>query len=112
VELSLVAIAMVLALTVLRRLPRYDGRIGSISRRRPGDGGKLDLHAGAQSRRRALCVAVAPMLALLGCALVLGQALSAAAHRQGAAHSIAILADPAARLAIAAHSFGWVRSSP
>ncbi len=79
-----------------------------LRRRVFGDGGKLVVHAGAQSRRRALSWLSSPILALLGCALVLGTGF--VARLLTAVEPlipVVILADPAARLAIAAHSFGW-----
>lgn len=102
-------IAGALAWNVLRRLPRYERphRLDVI--------GAVLIMAASSSFMLALNLGgvrfpwlSAPVLALLACALVLGVAfvlrlLSAAEPLI----PIAVLADPTARLAIAAHCFGW-----
>ncbi len=102
-------IAGALAWNVLRRLPRYDRphRLDVL--------GAVLIMAASSSFMLALNIGgvrfpwlSAPVLALLACALVLGAAfvlrlLSAAEPLI----PIAVLADPTARLAIAAHCFGW-----
>jgi Major Facilitator Superfamily len=105
----LCVIAVVLALTVLRRLPRH-GRphrldiLGAALIMTASSSFMLALNLGGV-RYPWLST---PVLALLGCALVIGggfvlRLLTAVEPLI----PIAILADPAARLAIAAHSFGW-----
>ena len=105
----LCVIAVILALTVLRRLPRHERphRLDII--------GALLVMAASSSFMLALNLGgvrypwlSAPVIALLGCALVLGagfvvRLLTAIEPLI----PIAILSDRAARLAIAAHSFGW-----
>ena len=108
-NLPLCVVAVVLALTVLRRLPR---------RERPHRldfTGALLVMAASSSFMLALNLGGArypwlssPVVALLGCAVVLGagfvvRLLTAVEPLI----PIVIMADPAARLAIAAHSFGW-----
>jgi MFS family permease len=105
----LCAIAMVLALTVLRRLPRYERP------HRLDFAGAVLVMAASSTFMLALNLGGVryawlspPMLALLGCALVLGAGFVARLlTAREPLIPIAILADPAARLAIAAHSFGW-----
>jgi MFS family permease len=101
--------AVILTLTMLRKLPRHD---------RPH---KLDIFgavlvmAASSSFMLALNLGgvrypwfSSPVVALIGCALVLGSGFVA---RQLTAKEplipLAILADPTARLAMLAHSFGW-----
>jgi MFS family permease len=105
--LSILAVA--LALTILRRLPRYD---------RPHQLdflGALLVIASSSSFMLALNLGgvrypwfSSPIIALLACALVVGGGFVA---RLLTAHEplipIAVLADPSARLAMAGHSFGW-----
>ncbi len=108
-NLPLVALALLIALTVLKRLPR---------RERPHRldvAGALLIMAASSSFMLALNLGGVrypwlslPILTLLGCALVLGagfvmRLLSAAEPLI----PIAILSDRAARLCIAAHCFGW-----
>jgi EmrB/QacA subfamily drug resistance transporter len=105
----LCVIAVILALTVLRRLPRNERphRLDII--------GALLVMAASSSFMLALNLGgvryswlSAPVIALLGCALVLGAGFVA---RLLTAFEplipISILSDRAACLAIAAHSFGW-----
>ena len=108
-NLPLCALAVVIALTVLRRLPR---------RERPHRldvAGALLVMAASSTFMLALNLGgvrypwlSAPVLMLLGGALVLGTGL---VIRLLTATEplipIAVLSDRAARLAIAAHSFGW-----
>jgi MFS family permease len=105
--LSILAVA--LALTILRRLPRYD---------RPHQLdflGALLIIASSSSFMLALNLGgvrypwfSSPIIALLGCALVVGGGFVA---RLLTAHEplipIAVLADSSARLAMLGHSFGW-----
>lgn len=105
----LCAVALAIALTVLRRLPRHDRQ-----HRLDILGGVLVI-AASTSFMLALNLGgvrypwlSAPIVALFACALILGA--SFVAWLRTASEPlipIAILADPAARLAIAAHSFGW-----
>ncbi len=105
----LCVIAVVLALTVLRRLPRHERPhrldfVGAILVMAASSSFMLALNLGGV-RYPWLS---SPVLALLGCALVLGTGF--VARLLTAVEPlipIAILSDPAARLAIAAHSFGW-----
>jgi MFS family permease len=101
--------AVILTLTMLRKLPRHD---------RPH---KLDFFgavlvmAASSSFMLALNLGgvrypwfSSPVLALVGCALVLGGGF--VARQLTAAEPLiplAILSDPTARLAMLAHSFGW-----
>jgi MFS family permease len=105
--LSILAVA--LALTILRRLPRHD---------RPHQLdflGALLIIASSSSFMLALNLGgvryswfSSPIIALLACALVVGGGFVA---RLLTAHEplipIAVLADPSARLAMLGHSFGW-----
>jgi MFS family permease len=102
-------IAVVLALTVLRRLPRHERphRLDIV--------GALLVMAASSTFMLALNLGgvryswlSSPVIALLGCALILGAGFVARLRTAPEPLiPIAILADPAARLAIAAHSFGW-----
>jgi len=108
-SLPLCGIATLLALTVLRRLPRHE---------RPH---RLDILGAvlAMAASSTLMLALnlggvrypwlsAPVLGLIGGALMLGTAF--VVRLLTAVEPlipVAILADPAARLTIAAHSFGW-----
>jgi MFS family permease len=105
----LCAVAIAVALTVLRRLPRRERK-----HRLDGVGAVLVI-AASTSFMLALNLGgirypwlSLPITALIVCALVLGAGF---VFRLRTAVEplipIAILADPAARLAIAAHSFGW-----
>ncbi len=108
-NLPLCVVAVLLALTVLRRLPRHERphRLDFL--------GAVLIMAASTSFMLALNLGGVrypwlspPVLALLGCAVVLGggfvvRLLTA----REPLIPIAILADPAARLTIAAHSFGW-----
>jgi len=108
-NLPLCAVAVVLALTVLRRLPRHERR------HRLDFVGALLVIAASSSFMLALNFGGVryswlspPVIALLACALALGtgfvmRLLTAVEPLI----PIAVLSDPAARLAIAAHSFGW-----
>ena len=102
-------LAVVLALTMLRRLPRYD---------RPHQLdflGALLIIASSSSFMLALNLGgvrypwfSSPVIALLACALVVGggfvlRLLTA----KEPLIPVAILADPSARLAMAGHAFGW-----
>src|SRR5579884_352899 len=105
----LCVLAVILTLTMLRRLPRYD---------RPH---KLDflgallVMAATSSFMLALNLGgvrypwlSSPVLMLLACALVLGAGLVARLLTAiEPLIPIAVLADPTARLAMIAHSFGW-----
>jgi MFS family permease len=105
----LCVIAVVLALTVLRRLPRQERPhrldfVGAFLVMTASSSFMLALNLGGV-RYPWLS---SPVVALLGCALVLGAGL--VARLLTAVEPlipIVILSDPAARLAIAAHSFGW-----
>jgi len=108
-NIPLCIVAVALALTVLRRLPR---------RERPH---RLDIMGAALVMAASATFMLAlnlggvrypwassPVLALLGCALVLGAGFVARlVTAVEPLIPIAILSDPAARLTIAAHSFGW-----
>lgn len=101
--------AVILTLTMLRRLPRHD---------RPHKldfSGAVLVMAASSSFMLALNLGgvrypwfSSPVLALLACALVLGAGFVA---RQLTTVEplipLAVLADPTARLAMVAHSFGW-----
>ncbi|HYA07422.1 MAG TPA: MFS transporter, partial [Xanthobacteraceae bacterium] len=108
-NLPLCAIAVALALTVLRRLPRHERPhrldfVGAVLVMAASSSFMLALNLGGV-RYPWLS---SPVLVLLGCAVVLGSAF--VARLLTAVEPlipIVILADPAARLAIAAHSFGW-----
>jgi MFS family permease len=105
----LCVMAVVLTLTMLRRLPRHD---------RPHQldfVGAALVMAASSSFMLALNLGgvrypwfSSPVLALIGCALVLGTGFVA---RQLTTPEplipLAILSDPTARLAMAAHGFGW-----
>jgi MFS family permease len=106
---SLCAVAIVIALTVLRRLPRRERshRLDII--------GAVLVIAASSSFMLAISLGgirypwlSLPIAALLVCAFVLGAGF---VFRLRTAIEplipVAILADPAARLAIAAHSLGW-----
>ena len=108
-NLPLSLLAIVVALTVLRRLPQRERRhrldvAGAILVIAASSAFMLALNLGGL-RYPWLSL---PILGLLAGALVLGFGL--VARLRTAAEPlipIAVLADPAARLAIAAHSFGW-----
>jgi len=102
-------LAIVLALVVLRRLPRH-GRphrldiVGAVLVMAASSSFMLALNLGGVHYPWLS----APVVALLGCALLLGagfvvRLLTAVEPLI----PIAILADPAARLTMTAHSFGW-----
>lgn len=105
----LCCVAVALALTMLRRLPRHQRP------HRLDVAGALLIMAASSSFMLALNLGGVrypwlslPVLGLLACALVLG--IGFVARLLTAAEPlipIAILSDPASRLAIAAHSFGW-----
>jgi EmrB/QacA subfamily drug resistance transporter len=105
----LCALALAIALTVLRRLPRRERphRLDVL--------GALLVMAASSTFMLALNLggarypwASAPILALLAVAVVLGAGFIVRLRTAiEPLIPIAILADPAARLAIAAHSFGW-----
>jgi len=105
----LCAIAIGIALTVLRRLPKRERR------HRLDIGGTVLVIAASSSFMLALNLGgirypwlSLPIAALLVCALVLGAGFVVRLRTAiEPLIPIAILADPAARLAIAAHSFGW-----
>jgi EmrB/QacA subfamily drug resistance transporter len=105
----LCVLAVVLALTVLRRVPRHERQhrldvIGAALVMAASSSFMLALNLGGV-RYPWLSV---PVIALLACALALGAGF--VARLRTAAEPlipIAIFSDPAARLAIAAHSFGW-----
>jgi MFS family permease len=108
-SLPLCTLAVVLTLTMLRRLPRHQRphRLDFL--------GAVLVIAASSSFMLALNLGgvrypwlSSPVLALLGCALVLGVAFVARLRTAPEPLiPIAILADPAAQLAMAAHSFGW-----
>jgi len=108
-NLPLCAIAVALVLTVLRRLPRHERPhrldfIGAVLVMAASSSFMLALNLGGV-RYPWLS---SPVLVLLGCAVVLGSAFVARLLTAiEPLIPIVILADPAARLAIAAHSFGW-----
>src|SRR3984885_13173613 len=105
----LCCIAVALALTMLRRLPRHQRP------HRLDVAGALLIMAASSSFMLALNLggvryawSSAPVIALLACALVLGAGF--VARLRTAVEPlipVAILSDPASRLSIAAHSFGW-----
>jgi MFS family permease len=105
----LCAIALAIALTVLRRLPRRERphRLDVV--------GAVLVVAASSSFMLALTLGgiryawlSLPIMALLFCALILGAGFVLRLRTAiEPLIPIAILADPAARLAIAAHSFGW-----
>ena len=109
----LCAVAVAIALTVLRRLPRRERQhrldvVGAVLVIAASSSFLLALNLGG-IRYPWLSP---PIAALFVCALVLGAGF--VLHLRTAIEPlipIAILADPAARLAIAAHSFGWGQSS-
>ncbi len=105
----LCVLAVVLTLTMLRRLPRHERphRLDFL--------GAVLVIAASSSFMLALNLGGVrypwlspPVLALLGCALFLGTAFVVRLLTAiEPLIPIAILADPAAQLTIAAHSFGW-----
>jgi MFS family permease len=105
----LCALAIAIALTVLRRLPRRERQhrldiIGAVLVIAASSSFMLALNLGG-IRYPWLSL---PIAALLLCALVLGAGFVLRLRTAiEPLIPIAILADPAARLAIAAHSFGW-----
>src|ERR1700733_303123 len=105
----LCVLAVVLALTVLRRLPRHERPhrldvIGAVLVMTASSSFMLALNLGGV-RFPWLSL---PVIALLACALALGAGFIARLRTAaGPPLPIAIFSDPAARLAIAAHSFGW-----
>ena len=108
-NLPLCAIAVALALTVLRRLPRHERRhrldfVGAFLVMAASSSFMLALNFGGV-RYPWLS---SPVIALLCCALVLGAGfVGRLLTAVEPLIPIVILSDPAARLAIAAHSFGW-----
>jgi MFS family permease len=108
-NLPLTALAIVVALTVLRRLPRQERQ------HRLDVAGAILVIAASSSFMLALNLGgirygwlSLPIVGLLAAALVLG--IGFVVRLRTALEPlipIAVLADPAARLAIAAHSFGW-----
>jgi EmrB/QacA subfamily drug resistance transporter len=108
-NLPLCIIALVLTLTVLRRLPRYDRP------HRLDIAGAVLIMAASSSFMLALNLGgvrypwlSAPVLGLLATALVLGAGFVARLlTADEPLIPIAILADPAARLAMMANCFGW-----
>jgi MFS family permease len=108
-NLPLCAVALAIALTVLRRLPRRERQhrldvIGAALVIAASSSLMLALNLGG-IRYPWLSL---PIAALLVCALVLGAGFVLRLRTAiEPLIPIAILADPAARLAIAAHSFGW-----
>lgn len=101
--------AVVLTLTILRRLPRYD---------RPHQldfFGALLIIASSSSFMLALNLGgvrypwfSSPVIALLACTLVIGGGFVARLlTAKEPLIPIAVLADPSARLAMIGHSFGW-----
>jgi MFS family permease len=108
-NLPLCALAIAIALMVLRRLPRRE-RLHRLD-----IAGALLVIAASSSFMLALNLGgvrypwlSVPIAGLLACALVLG--IGFIVRLRTAIEPlipIAVLADPAARLAIAAHSFGW-----
>jgi MFS family permease len=105
----LCAVAIAIALTVLRRLPRRERShrldvIGAVLVVAASSSFMLALNLGGV-RYPWLSL---PIAALLVCALVLGAGFVLRLRTAiEPLIPIAILADPAAQLAIAAHSFGW-----
>ena len=105
----LCAVAIAIALTVLRRLPRRERShrldiIGAVLVVAASSSFMLALNLGG-IRYPWLS---APIVALLVCALILGAGFVLRLRTAiEPLIPIAVLADPAARLAIAAHSFGW-----
>src|SRR5690348_6129890 len=105
----LCALAIAIALTVLRRLPRRERQ------HRLDIVGALLVVAASSSFMLALNLggirypwASLPIIALVLCALILGTGFVVRLRTAiEPLIPVAILADPAARLAIAAHSFGW-----
>ncbi len=108
-NIPLCAVALGVALTVLRRLPRRERQhrldiIGAALVVAASSSFMLALNLGGVRYPWAS----APIVGLLACALILG--VSLVVRLRTAVEPlipIAILADPAARLAIAAHAFGW-----
>ncbi len=102
-------VAVVIALTMLRRLPRRERPhrldfVGAVLVMTASSSFMLALNLGGV-RYPWLS---SPVLALLLCALVLGAGFVVRLlTADEPLIPIAILADPAARLTIAAHSFGW-----
>jgi hypothetical protein len=109
VEFSAMRAAIAIALTVLRRLPRRERShrldiVGAVLVIVASSSFMLALNLGG-IRYPWLSL---PIAALLICALVLGAGFVLRLRTAiEPLIPIAILADPAARLAIAAHSFGW-----
>ena len=108
-KIPLCIIAGVLVLTMLRRIPRY-GRphrldfIGAILVMAASSSLMLALNLGGVHYPWLS----APVLGLLGCALLLGAAFVVRLlTAMEPLIPITILSDPAARLTIAANSFGW-----
>jgi MFS family permease len=105
----LCAVALVIALTALRRLPRRERQhrldiLGAVLVIAASSSFMLALNLGGVRYPWPS----APIIALLGCALILGVGLVVRLRTASEPLiPIAILADPAARLAIAAHAFGW-----
>ena len=102
-------VAVVIALTMLRRLPRYDRphRLDFL--------GAVLIMAASSTFMLALNLGgvrypwfSSPVLALMACALVLGGGfvLRLLTAREPLI-PVAVLADPTARLAMVGHSFGW-----
>jgi MFS family permease len=102
-------LAVVLALTLLRRLPRYDRPhkldfLGAVLVMAASSSFMLALNLGGV-RYPWLST---PVLALLGGALILGAGfVTRLLTASEPLIPVAILADPTARLAMVAHSFGW-----
>jgi MFS family permease len=105
----LCVVALALALTVLRRLPRYERPhrldfIGAILVMAASSSFMLALNLGGVSYPWLS----SPVAALFGCALVLGAGFVARLlTATEPLIPVAILSDNAARLAIIANSFGW-----
>ena len=105
----LCVIAVVLALTMLRRLPRHERPhrldfLGAFLVMTASSSFMLALNLGGVR----FPWLSSPVLALLACALVLGAGFVVRLRTAiEPLIPIAILSDPAARLTIAAHSFGW-----
>src|SRR5580658_6405670 len=102
-------VAVVIALTVLRRLPRYDRPhqldfLGAVLIMAASSTFMLALNLGGVHYPWFS----SPVLALIACAVVLGGGfvLRLLTAREPLI-PIAVLADPTARLAMAGHSFGW-----
>lgn len=108
-NIPLCAVALGIALTVLRRLPRRERQhrldiVGAVLVVAASSSFMLALNLGGVRYPWASL----PIIALLVCAVVLGAGLVVRLRTAiEPLIPIAILADPAARLAIAAHAFGW-----